>query len=71
MNNTDKHDIEEMAKGQIGLKWPTPIMSLSYIHINVTSTKQITHEEDKTNKQTNKQTKMHAPKLPKWIMSYI
>ena len=22
MNNTNKHDIEEMAKGQIGLKWP-------------------------------------------------
>ena len=32
MNNTNRHDIEEMAKGQIGLKWsPTYELKLHII----------------------------------------
>ena len=37
--NTNRHDIEETAKGQIGLKWPPLYMNLSYIHIRHTGTK--------------------------------
>ena len=58
MYNTNKHDIEEMAKGPIGQKWPPPI------HINYTSTKQIKHQKKKT-KQTNKQTNKKKTKQTK------
>ena len=58
MYNANKHDIEEMAKGQTGLKWP-PLyeITLHTYTVSHTSTKQIEH-------QKTKQTK-HAPKLPK------
>ena len=48
----DKHDIVEMAKGKIGLKWP----SMYYLKLQTTSTKQI-------RKKKQKQKQKHAPKL--------
>ena len=51
-----------MAKGQIEMA--IPYMSLNYTQTNVTSTKQI-------RRQKAKQKQKHAPKLSKWINSYI
>ena len=43
----------------------TPYVNLSYIQINLTSTKQIRHQKAKQKKEQK-----HATKLPKWIKCY-
>ena len=56
--NTNIHDIEEMAKDHVGLKWP-PLCKLKLY----TKHK---HKTNFTSRSKNKKQK-HAPKLPKWI----
>ena len=57
-----RHAIREMAKGQIGLKWPAPV-NISYT---------ITHLGTKqTGCQERKQGQNYAPKLPKMIKNHI
>ena len=44
MNNKKKHDIEEMAKGQIGLQWPRP--TWAEVTYYLTSIKQFFFNDD-------------------------
>ena len=58
MNNM-KHDIEEMAKGQVGLKW-APLFELKlHIIINLTSNvRKIRHKRSKIKTKTRHVTKV-------------
>ena len=53
MYNTNKQyrQIEEMAKGQRGLKWPPLYKLESYRYINLPSTKKIRHQEENNEKK--------------------